>query len=272
LRKRLENKIALITGAAQGIGEACARLFAGEGAVVILADIKDELGERVAKEIGKTAFYKRLDVSQEANWQEVMQWIKKQFGRLDIVINNAGITGLGQDLGLQDPEYCSLESWHFIHKINLDGVFLGCQYAIGLMKEKKTGSIVNISSRSGIVGIPHMAPYASSKAAIRNHTKTVALYCAEMEYGIRCNSLHPAAIHTSMWDEMLSKNEDLTQARLILSKDIPLKRMGTPQDVAYAALYFASDESLYTTGAEMVLDGGILAGSAASPGRGNNGE
>ena len=266
LNSRLKDKIALITGAARGIGEACARLFAKEGARVVLTDINDGLGQQVAQEIGISAFYKHLDVGQESQWQTIISWMKSEFGCFDILINNAAVTGINSNFGSQNPEYCSLESWREIHKVNLDSVFLGCKYGIGLMKLKKSGSIINISSRSGIVGVPHMAPYASSKAAVRNHTKTVALYCAEMGYNIRCNSIHPAAIQTVMWDEMLP-DDDRNAARLRIIDGIPIKRMGTPEDVAYAALYLASDESSYTTGSELILDGGILAGSAASPGK-----
>lgn len=232
---RLKNKIALITGAARGIGKACALLFAKEGAVVILTDLEDDLGQKVETEIGSSAFYKHLDVSQEADWQNITCWIQEQFGRLDVLVNNAGINGVNQGLGPQDPENCSLKDWKTIHQINLDSVFLGCKYAIGLMKQKRSGSIVNISSRSGIVGVPQMAPYASSKAAIRNHTKTVALYCAENKYNIRCNSIHPAAIQTSMWDKMLPKDKSPEAAWLQLAEGIPLKRMGTSEEVAYAA-------------------------------------
>lgn len=262
---RIENKIVLITGSAIGIGESCARLFVKEGAIVILTDIQDEKGENLSKEIGAKSIYKHLDVKDENKWILISNFIKEKYGKLDVLINNAGITGFIENMGPQDPEHASLESWHHVHAVNLDSVFLGCKYAISLMKEHG-GSIINMSSRSGIVGIPRAAAYASSKAAIRNHTKSVALYCAEEKYNIRCNSIHPAAILTPMWDHMLGQNEATRQNTIqMIAKDIPLKAMGEPIDVAYAALYLASDESKYLTGIELTIDGGILAGSAASP-------
>jgi 3(or 17)beta-hydroxysteroid dehydrogenase len=262
---RLKNKIALITGSAQGIGLSCAKLFAQEGAKVILSDINHELGKKVTENIGKHAYYCELDVREEAQWVKTMEWIETTLGRINILVNNAGITGFVPNMGLQDPEHASLESWHHVHNVNLDGVFLGCKYAIQNMKTHG-GSIINISSRSGIVGIPRAAAYASSKAAIRNHTKSVALYCAEEKYRIRCNSIHPAAILTPMWEPMLGQTEEQRKTALnSISQDIPLKKMGEPLDVAYAALYLASDESKYLTGIELNVDGGILAGAAASP-------
>lgn len=263
--QRLHNKIALITGAARGIGEATARLFADEGAQVLVTDINDELAKKVAQDIGKDAQYLRLDVSREADWQSVAKQIKQTYGRLDILVNNAGITGLLETDGPHDPEHLDLNSWHQVHNTNLNGVALGCKYAIGLMKQKTSGSIVNISSRSGLVGIPAATAYASSKAAVRNHTKSVALYCAENGYGIRCNSIHPGAILTPMWDAMLGKGEARNQAIKAVANDVPLQVMGEPLDVAYAALYLASDEAKYITGIELNVDGGILAGASARP-------
>jgi len=264
---RVENKIALVTGAASGIGAAIAKLFIDEGAVVIIADINDEKGNDLCKLLGKRAHYFHLDVCHETDWQNLYQYIEKQFNHLDILVNNAGITGLGLDLDSQSlgPEFSSLKSWHIIHSVNLDSVFLGCKYAIQLMKKQRMGTIVNIGSRSGLVGIPSLAAYASSKAAVRNHTKTVALYCAQQNYGIRCNCIHPAAILTPLWDTMFAPNLSKEQAIANLAQSIPLKRMGTPEDVAFAALYFASDESAYVTGTELIVDGGILAGASASP-------
>lgn len=199
---RLAGKVALITGAAQGIGRACAELFALEGAFVFLTDIHDEAGEKAALQIGTQAQYIHLDVQNEHDWDRAFEQVIKKKMHLDILINNAGITGFQEGFGLQDPENASLDSWRRVHAINSDGVFLGCKGAIHRMKHHR-GSIVNISSRSGLVGIPGAAAYAASKAAVRNHTKSVALYCCEKRYDIRCNSIHPAAILTPMWDPML---------------------------------------------------------------------
>jgi 3(or 17)beta-hydroxysteroid dehydrogenase len=261
---RLKNKIALITGSASGIGQSCAEIFANEGATVIISDIDDYKGQKLAHDIGQNSLYQHLDVKNEVEWVKVAEFIKSHFQKLDILVNNAGITGFVPDMGLQDPEHATLDSWHKVHAVNLDGVFLGCKHAISMMKNHG-GSIINISSRSGLVGIPRAAAYASSKAAVRNHTKTVALYCAEENYNIRCNSIHPAAILTPMWDTMLGHDEiKRKQAIQTIANDIPLKAMGEPSDVAYAAVYLASDEAKYLTGIELNIDGGILAGAAAS--------
>lgn len=264
--KRLEKKVALITGAAQGIGKAIAELFAKEGAHVVLTDNNCEEGKKVAKEIGGLAMYTRLDVTQEGDWEKAIVMLKEKFGHLDILVNNAGIIGLDKEDGPQDPEHASLKSWHHVHSTNLDGTFLGCKHAMELMKQSKAASIINVSSRSGLVGIPGAAAYASSKAAMRNHTKSVALYCCEKDYPIRCNSIHPAAILTPLWDPMFSMG-DRNEMIANISKGIPMKKMGTPEDVAYAALFLASDESKYITGIELNIDGGILAGASASPGK-----
>ena len=262
---RLEGKIALITGGARGIGQATAELFVAEGAHVILSDINDTQGEALSNSIGENAHYMHLDVSQEAEWKCVTETIQAQHGHVDILVNNAGITGFLESTGPHDPENLDLDSWRTVHNTNLDGVALGCKYAIKLMKNSASASIVNISSRSGIVGIPAAVAYASSKAAVRNHTKSVALYCADQAYPIRCNSIHPGAIYTPMWDAMLGEGEQREAALKEVASGVPMGVMGDAMDVAYAALYLASDESKYVTGIELNIDGGILAGSSAAP-------
>ncbi len=263
--KRLENKIAWITGGAQGIGKEIAHTFAREGATVIITDVNDSQGQAAAKEIGDRAFYIHHDVSIEDEWKAITEEILKRFGKLDILVNNAGITGFEEGFGPQDPEHASLESWRNVHAVNSDGTFLGCKYAIQAMKHSEHGSIINISSRSGLVGIPGAAAYAASKAAMRNHTKSVALYCCEKGYKIRCNSIHPAAILTPLWDSMLGTGPNREKNIRAIAKDIPMKTMGEPDDVAYAALYLASEESKYITGIELTIDGGLLAGAGAAP-------
>ncbi|MFH3478384.1 SDR family oxidoreductase [Xanthobacter variabilis] len=257
---RLQNKTCVITGAARGIGRAIAARFHDEGAIVIATDIDETLGPATAIAIG--CRFERLDVREEADWDRLARLVP----RADVVVNNAGVTGFEDGPVPHDPEHASLADWRAVHRVNLDGTFLGCRYAIRAMKGAGTGSIINISSRSGLVGIPGAAAYASSKAAIRNHSKTVALYCAQQGWKIRCNSIHPAAILTPIWDPMLGTGPDREARMQALVADTPLKRFGMPDEVAAVAVTLASDEATYVTGTEINIDGGLLAGSAASPG------
>ena len=259
--KRLSGKRCVVTGAGRGIGAAIATAFAGEGAKVIVTDIDHRAAERQANALGAKAFH--LDVSSEADWDA----LDSVFPSIDVLVNNAGITGFETHARPQDPEHASLDDWRDVHRTNLDGTFLGCRYAIKAMRGAGTGSIINISSRSGMVGIPGAAAYASSKAAIRNHSKTVALYCAEQGLDIRCNSIHPAAILTPMWEPMLGDGADRAANMAACVADTPMQRFGQPDEVAALCVMLASDEARYMTGAELTIDGGILAGSAAAPKR-----
>ena len=260
---RLKGKVALVTGAARGIGEAIARAFVAEGAFVYVTDINNS-GRAISDSLGNSATFRHLDVREEPEWQQLISEAIEEKGKLDIVVNNAGITGFENGVLIHNPEHASLESWHEVHRTNLDGVFLGCKYGIQAMRRNRTGSIINISSRSGLVGIPGAAAYASSKAAVRNHTKTVALYCAEQGLNIRCNSIHPAAIMTPMWEPMLGTGPDREDRIKAIVCDTPLRRFGAPEEVAAIAVLLESDEAAYMTGTELTIDGGILAGSAAS--------
>ena len=262
---RLENKVALITGAAKGIGQACAELFAREGATIIVSDIDDVLGEEVCHALPGTHHYQHLDVASESQWQFAMDIIKQKFGGLDILVNNAGIIGFDETSGPHNPEYLDMDSCRKVQAVNSDSIAMGCKHGIQLMKHSAAASIINMSSRSGIVGIPAAAPYAASKAATRNHTKSVALYCAQQGYPIRCNSIHPGAILTPLWDAMLG--DDKEAGIQGIAAGIPIGHMGEPMDVAYAALFLASNESKYITGIELNVDAGILAGSSAAPGK-----
>ena len=262
---KLHSKTALITGAAQGIGAAIARAFVDAGGFVYLTDINDGPGADLARTFGDQARYLPLDVRSEDDWQRVTAQVLGERGRLDVLVNNAGITGFEQGAVAHDPENASLADWQAVHRTNLDGVFLGCKYAIRAMRAQRTGSIINISSRSGLVGIPGAAAYASSKAAVRNHSKTVALYCAEQGLQVRCNSIHPAAILTPIWEPMLGTGDDRAARMAALVRDTPLRRFGLPEEVAAMALLLAGDDATYITGSEFNIDGGLLAGSAATP-------
>ena len=256
---QLDGKTILITGAARGIGLAIAEACVERGASAVLSDIRDAEGDRAAEALG--AKYAHLDVRNEADWRSAVGSI----GELHGVVNNAGIAGFGEDdLGPQDAEHCSLDAWRAVHATNLDGVFLGCRFAIAAMKQTG-GSIVNIASRSGRVGVGGAVAYASSKAAVINHTRSVALYCAERDYPIRCNAVLPGAILTPMWELLLEGAPDRDAAIAEMASEVPLQRMGLPRDVASLVMYLLGDDSTYVTGSDFGIDGGLTAGTAAQP-------
>ncbi|AXK42071.1 SDR family NAD(P)-dependent oxidoreductase [Erythrobacter aureus] len=262
--QKLNDMLCVVTGGARGIGKAVCKAFLAEGARVVLTDIDEEAGRTAASELGCT--WHRLDVASEAEWEALAE----AFPAIDVLVNNAGITGFEDSPVAHDPEHASLAEWHKVHAVNTDGCFLGCRYALRAMKTQAssggTGSIINMSSRSGLVGIPGAAAYAASKAAMRNHTKSVALYAAQQGWQIRCNSIHPAAILTPIWEPMLGDGPDREARMAALVADTPLKRFGTVEEVAALCVFLASADSAYMTGSELTLDGGLLAGSAASPG------
>ena len=264
---RLTDKVALVSGSARGIGLAISRTFVAEGAHVLLTDIRDDEGRAAAAALGDMAGYARLDVRLEANWLAIVDALVERHGRLDVMVNNAGITGFEDGLVAGDPEHLSLDHWRAVFATNLDGVMLGCKHAIRAMRRTGTGSIINISSRSGLVGIPGAAAYAASKAGVRNHSKSVALWCAEQGMAVRCNSVHPAAIMTPMWDALLGSGPGRADREEAAVRETPLRRFGTADEVAALCVYLAADESAYTTGSEFNLDGGLVAGSAAIPRR-----
>jgi|TARA_B100000686_G_scaffold46512_1_gene49552 NAD(P)-dependent dehydrogenase (short-subunit alcohol dehydrogenase family) len=248
---RLEGKAALISGGAQGQGESEVRLFAKEGARIVFGDILDAKGKKVEAEIneaGGVAKYVHLDVTDEKDWNSAAKLLSKLYGKLDILVNNAGIAMAGKNL-----EEVTREEWDRIQEVNSKGVFLGVKAALPYMKASGGGSIVNISSMAGIVGVPGISAYTASKGAVRLLTKSIAI-----EYGahnIRCNSVHPGYIETEMISGLLANSEAMTN-RLAIT---PLGIFATAHDVALSVLYLASDESRYVTGSELVIDGGITA-------------
>lgn len=257
--KQLDQKLCVVTGAGRGIGAAIAKAFAAEGGRVVVTDKDLAAATGIADRIGATPAL--LDVRSEEQWSA----LASDYPEIDVLVNNAGVTGFEDGAVAHDPEHATLEDWREVHRTNLDGTFLGCRYAIRAMRSKGSGAIINISSRSGLVGIPAAAAYASSKAAVRNHTKTVALYCAEQGLDIRCNSIHPGAILTPMWEPLLGTGVDRAKRMAAFVADTPMKRFGEPAEVAAIAVLLASDAARYMTGAELNIDGGILAGSSASP-------
>lgn len=242
--KRLEGKIAIITGAAQGMGAAHARAFINEGAKVVLTDLNDEKGQALAAELGDSALFVKQDVTREADWTQVISATEDHFGTADVLVNNAGIT---QSKSLLET---SLADYRRILEINQVSVFLGMKAVIPAMKKAGCGSIVNISSINGLVG--GAIGYTDSKFAVRGMTKAAALEFAAD--GIRVNSVHPGVIETPM----IMQGDTKAQVEAF-AKTIPLKRLAKSEEVSSLVLYLASDESGYSTGSEFVVDGGITA-------------
>ena len=250
---RLEGKVALITGGARGQGAAEAKLFAKEGAKVVIADILDEEGEKLEAEVaelGGECFYTHLDVSDSENWEKTVETAVTRFGKIDILVNNAGIAVWGTN------DDTSEEIWDTVMDVNAKGVFLGTKHVIPEMKKSGGGSIINISSISGLVGQPTVQPvYNASKGAVRIFTKSTAVQYGS--YGIRANSIHPGATDTDMISHRIQGEENKNR----IKNTVPLQRVAKPIEIAYGALFLASDESSYMTGSEMVIDGGVTAGA-----------
>ena len=248
---RLEGKVAIISGGARGQGAVEARMFAEEGASVVIGDILDDQGrqtEAELQELGYNVTYVHLDVTDESDWQSAVQTALSAYGKLDILLNNAGI------LIRKNIEETTVEDWDRIFAVNSKGVFLGTKAAIPAMRENGGGSIINISSTAGLVGSPNgSASYTATKGSVRLFTKSTAIQHASE--GIRANSIHPGPIETDMIADTLNDpaNMELRMQRL------PLGRIGKPSEIAYGAIYLASDESSFVTGAELVIDGGTTA-------------
>lgn len=254
---RLQDKVILITGGGSGIGQACCQRMAAEGAIVIASDINEAQAKVTADAIasnGNQAIALQQDVCSETDWNTVIGQIHEQFGRLDVLVNNAGIAHAGT------AEDETLEGWRKIQAVNMEAVFLGTRVAIEAMKERG-GSIVNISSIEGIIGEPMAAAYNASKGGVRISTKSAALHCASQHYNIRINSVHPGYVGTALVEDAVAAMDQATADEFMtrVMDSIPMQRLGEAEEIANVVLFVASDEASYMTGSELVVDGGYTA-------------
>lgn len=251
---RLSGKVAVVTGGASGMGAATVRRFRREGAEVVLTDVQDTLGEAVAAETGAT--FIRHDVTDEAGWTRVMGLVEEKFGRLDVVMNNAGILGRGS------IEDVVLDDWNRVIAVNLTGVMLGCRHGLAVMRRNPdgaSGSLINVSSIGGMAGMATDAAYSASKGGVRLLSKSIAVHCARAGYRIRSNSIHPGVVDTPM----LQPGRDVVSAEMfdqMVRGLSPSGRLGVGEDIAGLAAYLASNDSQFVNGAELVIDGGGMAG------------
>ena len=243
---RLSGKNALVTGGASGLGIAICQRYVAEGASVIIADIDEEAGQTLAGELGAGARFERLNVSLEADWADVIA----RADRLDVLVNNAGITTLGS------IEDVTLEQFRHEFEIDVVGVFLGCKAGVAKMKTTGGGSIINMSSMTGVRAQADLVAYNGAKAAVTHMTKSVALHCAKQGYGIRCNSVHPGLIRTPIIDKVLEQSDDPDSVYASWLEVLPIGRLGKPEEIAAICAYLAADESAFATGAEFRIDGG----------------
>ena len=248
---RVADKVVLVTGAGSGIGRASAQLLAAEGATVIVTDVNRAGGLETVQQIGGNARFEEQDTAKEADWQRIIDNIMVREGRLNGLLNNAGIAGPFPS----SFEGESLDQWRRILSINVEGVFLGCKYGVPALRSSGGGSIVNLSSLAAFLGTPDLSAYGASKGAVRQFTKTVAMDCARKGYKVRCNSVHPGIIMTPMGEHILPSEKARERTR----QRVPIGHFGTPEDIAYGVLYLISDESRFMTGAELVIDGGMAA-------------
>ena len=248
---RVADKVVLVTGAGSGIGRATAKLLAAEGATVIVTDVNRPGGLETVQQIGGRARFEEQDTSKEADWKRIIDDILAREGRLNGLVNNAGIAGPFPSTFESE----SLEQWRRILSINVEGVFLGCKYGVPALRSSGGGSIVNLSSLAAFLGTPDLSAYGASKGAVRQFTKTVAIDCARKGYKVRCNSVHPGIIITPMGESILPNEKARERTR----QRVPVGEFGTPEDIAYGVLYLISDESRFMTGAELVIDGGMAA-------------
>lgn len=257
---RVAGKVALVSGAASGIGAACARVLAAEGATVILIDLNEQAGNAVCEEIkaaGGSALYTNHDVTDEDKWIALMSEVQGKFGGLNIAVNCAGTT-VNE---LTFPTDTTLEEFRRINKVNLEGTFLATKHQLRLMRDTNPvcGSIINISSVLGIIGQPGIAAYNASKGGVRIYSKSVALSCAKERLNVRVNTIHPGFIRTPLLEVSIKRYGNEVEGRKYYDNLQPIGRLGEPEDIAMGALYLASDESSFVTGAELVIDGGYTA-------------
>ena len=255
---RVTNKVIIITGAASGLGKADAMRLSDEGAKLVLTDINVQEGKQVVKECKNEALFFEQDVSQENSWSDLIKTTISEFGKLDVLVNNAGIAQIG------NIESTTTDQWRDILRVNLDSVFFGCRAAIPEMSKSGGGSIINMSSTTALIGLSPYLAYSAAKGGIRSMTKSIAIHCQEQKNNIRCNSIHPGSIFTPMVDDAL---KNLVGIKLMDQEDPEAMRkamgIGEPLDVANLVLFLASEESKHINGAELVIDNGATAGDAS---------